>query len=93
MRLTIQVKAAPPAAPAAPPMPTTVETAVEGNMSAGVEKRLALQPWWAAAARAMSRVAGQALEGKSWLMCGTKTTGRTQRAMMSMANLRPLLME
>ena len=42
--LTIQVKTAPPAAPAAPPMPTTVETAVEGNMSVGVEKRLADQP-------------------------------------------------
>ena len=63
--LTIQVKAAPPAAPAAPPMPTTVETAVEGNMSVGVEKRLADQPWWAAAARAMRAMAGQALVGKS----------------------------
>ena len=33
--LTIHVKAAPPSAPAAPPTPTTVETAVDGNMSAG----------------------------------------------------------
>src|SRR5882762_8444346 len=89
LRLTTQVKAAPPAAPAAPPMPTTVETAVEGNMSVGVEKRLADQPWWAAAARAMIRVAGQALVGKMTLMCGTKMSGNTRRAIAAIANLRP----
>ena len=44
LRFTTQVNAAPPAAPAAPPMPTTVEIAVDGNMSLGVEKRLADHP-------------------------------------------------
>ena len=69
---------APPAAPAAPPMPTTVEIAVEGNMSVGVEKRLADQPWWAAVARQKSPMAGQALLGKSVCMWGTSMIGVTQ---------------
>ncbi len=91
LRFTIHVKAAPPSAPAAPPTPTTVETAVDGNMSAGVDKRLALQPWWAEAASAISNVAGHALCGKRMPKCGTKTTGTTSRAHSSMVILRPKL--
>src|SRR5580704_4504014 len=75
----------------APPIPTTVETAVEGNMSVGVEKRFADQPWCAAAASAMMSVAGHGLVGKTLLMCGTNTRGSASRAMLNMANLRPLL--
>ena len=59
------VKMTPPSEPIAPPMPTTLEMAVEGNISVGVEKRLADQPWWAAAASAITNVAGQAFAGNS----------------------------
>src|SRR5665213_1624031 len=72
-------------------MPTTVDTAVEGNMSPGVEKMLALQPWWAAVARQNRPMAGQGLVGKRWPMYGTKTIGTTQTAQMSIATLRPRL--
>src|SRR5258708_6185925 len=89
--LTIQVKVAPPTAPMAPPSPTTVEMAVEGNMSVGVEKRLADQPWWAAAARAKSATAGQALCGDMRPIIGTSMMGTTQTAQRSMAILRPPL--
>src|ERR1700731_3107119 len=88
---TTQGKMAPPAEPTAPPMPTTVETEVEGNMSVGVEKRLADQPWWAAVASAKRAMAGQALVGKSVCMCGTSMMGRTAKAQTVRANLRPAL--
>ena len=85
---------APPTAPTAPPMPTTVETAVEGNMSVGVEKRLADQPWWAAAASAMTSVAGQALVGKRCAHVRERRRwAATQSAQRSRANLRPELTE
>ncbi len=41
----------PPAAPAMPPMPMTEPTALRGNISDDVVKRLADQPWCAAVAR------------------------------------------
>src|ERR1700736_566531 len=89
--LTIHVKVAPPTAPTAPPSPTTVETAVEGNMSVGVENRLADQPWWAAAARAISATAGHALLGEIRPIMGTSMIGITLSAQTSRAILRPAL--
>ena len=47
----------PPAAPAMPPMPVTEPTALRGNISEAVVKRLADQPWCAAAARLSSAMA------------------------------------
>src|ERR1700761_8294613 len=83
------VKSAPPPAPAAPPMPTTVLMAVEGNMSVGVEKRLADHPWWAAAASENNAIAGHGFVGNKSCMRGTRRIGTTASAQISMANLRP----
>src|SRR6185437_862517 len=85
------VKSAPPPAPAAPPIPTTVLIAVDGNMSVGVEKRLADHPWWAAAASENNAMAGQGFDGNIWCMRGTSRMGTTANAQISMANLRPEL--
>src|ERR1700682_146723 len=89
--LTIHVKVAPPTAPTAPPSPTTVETAEEGNMSVGVENRLAAQSGCAAAARANSAPAGHALLGEIRPIMGTSMMGIPERAQTSRAILRPPL--
>src|SRR6185312_87060 len=93
LRFTSQVKIAPPAAPNAPPIPTTVEMLVEGNISPGVVKMLADQPWCAAVARQNKPIAGHALPGNMVCICGTAMIGTTQSAVSSIAVLRPKLTE
>src|ERR1700684_2167022 len=48
-----KAKSALPTDPAMPPIPTTAPTALRGNMSDDVVKRLADQPLWAPAAPAL----------------------------------------
>ena len=78
---TIHVKVAPPAAPIAPPMPTTVETAVDGNMSVGVEKMICGPALMCGGGQVRStETAGQLLCGKREPnRCGTKTMGSDGR--------------
>src|SRR5687768_8941132 len=76
----------PPIAPNIPPIPTTEPTARRGNMSDTVVKRLALQPWCAAAARLISATADQTL-----VTCDAKMIGTTHAAQMSIAVLRAAL--
>src|SRR5829696_5032413 len=74
----------PPTAPAMPPSPTTEPTALRGNMSDAIVKRLADHPWCAAAARLTSATATQRL-----LAPDANTMGTTANAHASIATLRP----
>src|SRR5689334_14355521 len=77
----------PPTAPAMPPIPTTDPTALRGNMSDVVVKRLHDHPWCAAAARPISTTATQSFD-----VCAAKTIGTTASAQINIAALRPPLM-
>ena len=73
-------KRTPPTDPAMPPMPTTEPTALRGNISDAVVKRLADQPWCAAAARLSSPMAAH-----SDLTLLAVKMGTTRQAQKSMA--------
>src|ERR1700733_240154 len=73
----------PPTDPNIPPIPTTEDTARLGNISDAVVKILALQAWWAAAARLISATTVQMLEKYRTDMIGT-----TQQANSNMADRR-----
>src|SRR5258706_9898059 len=77
-----------PTDPAMPPIPTTDPTALRGNMSEEVVKRLADHPWWAPAARPINATAAH-----NDLTLATVKMGSTRQAQTNMAATRAWLAE
>src|SRR5271154_7534870 len=78
-----KASSAPPTEPAIPPIPTTAPTALFGNISETVVKRLADQPWWAPAATLRRPIAAH-----SEVMLPRVKIGTTMHAQKSMAESR-----
>lgn len=84
----------PPTDPAMPPIPTTELSAFLGNTSDAVVNILALQAWWAAAAKPIKATACQTLVAYLAEMMGNTQSAKINIAVLRALNTgQPLLMK